>query len=294
MNIAPMGPIVTPAMDRLRLRPFRTSTTFQNLRRTGQGVFHVTDDVEMIARAAIGELAEPPPLVSLSEMTPRPPVDGLVIAGACRWYAFRVAAIDASGERVEIDAEVVAAGRLRDFFGFNRAKHAVVEAAILATRVGIVPEEQIRSDMRRLAVLVQKTASDAERRAFELLERHADAALSPAGASKDITVTAPSRLHFGMFSFGHTAGRQFGGVGLMVDEPSLRLTISPAEQFTIDAAQCRDRIVQCVERTAREGLIAEAPHCAIRFDAMPPQHVGLGTGTQLALALARETIPADL
>jgi len=61
---------------------------------------------------------------------------------------------------------------LRDFFGFNRAKHAVVEAAILATRTDFVPIGEILADFKRLAVLVQKTGGDDEHRAFQFLLDH--------------------------------------------------------------------------------------------------------------------------
>jgi hypothetical protein len=60
-------------------------------------------------------------------------------------------------------------GRVRDFFGFNRAKHAVLEGAILASRIGILPPEQIRDEMARLAIVVEKTAGQRERRAWEAL-----------------------------------------------------------------------------------------------------------------------------
>ena len=64
---------------------------------------------------------------------------------------------------------LVGSGELRPFLGFNRAKHAVLEAAILATRVGILPDDEIRREMERLAVPVEKTAGAEEREAFELL-----------------------------------------------------------------------------------------------------------------------------
>ena len=72
-------------------------------------------------------------------------------------------------ERARFDAEVVHAGRLRDFFGFNRAKHAVVEAAILATRTAFLPLEEIEAEYRKLAVLVDKTGGAQEHEAFDLL-----------------------------------------------------------------------------------------------------------------------------
>src|SRR3954453_7397623 len=112
INIAPMGPLVDAAMEHLILRPFPTSRTYQNLRHHGEGVFHVTDDVLMLATAAIGPIDPPPP------MTPALEVNGYVITGACRFYEFRVIKMDDSGERVRIESEVVNSGRFRDMFGF--------------------------------------------------------------------------------------------------------------------------------------------------------------------------------
>jgi hypothetical protein len=56
VNVAPMGPIVDETMQTLLLRPFQTSTTYRNLKRTGCGVLHVTDDVLLLAQAAINRL----------------------------------------------------------------------------------------------------------------------------------------------------------------------------------------------------------------------------------------------
>ncbi|MEX0679647.1 MAG: DUF447 domain-containing protein [Pirellulales bacterium] len=163
VNISPMGPKVNPAIDCLVLKPYQTSTTYQNLKRTGQGVFHVTDDVELLARAAVGTPDPLPP------MEPAQAVDGRILSGACRWYAFRVRSLDDSRQRTEIVCDVVARGRQRDFFGFNRAKHAVVEAAILATRTEFLPAAEVLSEFERLKVLVDKTGGPAEGRAFEFL-----------------------------------------------------------------------------------------------------------------------------
>jgi hypothetical protein len=163
-NISPMGPLVDEAMTRLVLRPYQTSRTYQNLKRTGQGILHVTDDVELLAKAAVNHLSPLPPLV------PAEGVDGFIIASACRWYAFRVVTLDDRQERTRIECEVVQQGTLREFFGFNRAKHAVVEAAILATRLGFLPPKEIRAEYARLAVIVEKTAGEQERRAFQFLE----------------------------------------------------------------------------------------------------------------------------
>ena len=166
VNISPMGPRVDGSMSQLVLRPYQSSKTYQNLKRKGEGVFHVTDDVLLLAQAAVGE-PDPPPLLSRAEV-----VDGWIIDDACRWYEFRVTSLDDSAERTEIVAEVVTQGQQREFFGFNRAKHAVLEAAILATRLEFLPREEILREFERLAVIVEKTAGEQERAAMEFLDRH--------------------------------------------------------------------------------------------------------------------------
>jgi hypothetical protein len=166
VNIAPMGPDVGADMSRFVLRPFPTSRTYWNLQRHGEGVLHVTDDVLLLARAAVG-CVEPLPALVPAQM-----VRGVILEDACRWFEFRVASIDDSQQRVRIVAEVLHVGRGRDFFGFNRAKHAVVEAAILATRLHLLPLAEIQAEYVRLAVLVEKTGGEREREAFTFLQRY--------------------------------------------------------------------------------------------------------------------------
>jgi len=165
-NISPLGPIVGPLFETFVLRPFRTSTTYHNLKRTGQGVFHVTDDVNLFAQAALGT---PEPL---PEMTPASKVNGKILTGACRWYALKVSQLDDSTERTQIVAQCVDQGRQRDFLGYNRAQHAVLEAAILATRMHLLRGPDILAELDRLESPVAKTASNVERRAFSFLRDH--------------------------------------------------------------------------------------------------------------------------
>src|SRR5947209_13061351 len=95
LNIAPMGPEVEPALERFVLRPFRTAQTYANLKAHGEGVLHVTDDVLLLARAALGPPDPLPP------MRPAARVRGWVLTGACRYYEFRVTACDDRAERAE-------------------------------------------------------------------------------------------------------------------------------------------------------------------------------------------------
>ena len=166
VHIAPMGPHVDASMEHLLLRPFPTSQTYQNLIKHGEGVLHITDDVLLLARAAVGPVEPIPPIFPASK------IKGFALKGACRYYEFRVRCIDDREERVRIEVDVVHSGRLRDFFGFNRAKHAVVEAAILATRTAFLPLDQIEAEFKKLAVIVAKTGGQQEKDAFDFLSRH--------------------------------------------------------------------------------------------------------------------------
>lgn len=100
-----------------------------------------------------------------------------------------------------------------------------------------------------------------------------------------IEVSAPSRLHFGLFSFGHPTARQFGGVGVMIDRPAVGLRISPAAELET-AGPLADRAREFALRWAAFYGLAGAPPCRIVVGAVPPPHAGLGVGTQLGLSIA--------
>ena len=167
-HLAPMGPRMREDGSGFVLRPFPSSTTFRNLKARREGVLHVTDDVNLLARAAVNQ-------APAFETIPARVVAGFIIKNTCRYHEFRVSRLDESQERMHIECEIVAGGTLRDFFGLNRAKHAVVEAAILATRLHLIPRDEVLAEYRKLRVLVEKTGGPAEAGAFEFLERHVEA-----------------------------------------------------------------------------------------------------------------------
>ncbi len=162
-NVAPMGPAVAPDMSRFELRPFQSSSTYANLKQTGRCVMHVTDDVELLAAAAVDQIANPP------ETKPTGDGQGRILLDCCRWFSLRVASTLDLSPRATLRCEIVERGRVRDFIGFNRAKHAVLEAAILATRIDLLPTEQIHAEFSKLEILVKKTGDAPEKRAFSLL-----------------------------------------------------------------------------------------------------------------------------
>ena len=99
-----------------------------------------------------------------------------------------------------------------------------------------------------------------------------------------VHIQAPSRLHFGLWSLGGGSSRQFGGVGAMIQLPGIQLRIAPAESLTANGPLA-ERAVLFARRWA-EFHRRLPPKCQIHIISAPPQHTGLGTGTQLALSIA--------
>jgi len=97
-------------------------------------------------------------------------VRGWRLDDVCRAYEFEVDAVDASQERLRLSARIVAVHEGRPFRGLNRGVHAVVEGAILVTRLHLLGRDEVARRFRDLAVLVEKTGGAREREAFALLE----------------------------------------------------------------------------------------------------------------------------
>jgi beta-RFAP synthase len=87
-----------------------------------------------------------------------------------------------------------------------------------------------------------------------------------------------------MLSFGHRDTAQFGGVGAMVEPPAVTVSIRPAKAFSAKGPLA-NRVGQFVGSVVRAWQLPAAPACEICVDA-PPDHMGLGVGTQLGLAVA--------
>ncbi len=159
INFAPMG--VEWGEEEIVIKPFLETTTFKNLEASRAAVINLTDDVMVFAQGAIANAQFP--------AVPAAVVRGVVLEAACSWREVEVRALDATPPRARIATRVVHRGVRREFLGFNRARHAVLEAAILATRTHLLPAEQIRADFARLQVIVDKTAGPREREAMALL-----------------------------------------------------------------------------------------------------------------------------
>jgi uncharacterized protein len=167
VNCAAMG--VEWGDETIVIKPYRSTRTLRNLRATGAAVVNLTDDILLFTQAALGD---PQPRTQPATM-----IDGAVLADACSWREVAVEAIDAGGPRARVTTRVVGRGVGREFLGFNRARHAVLEGSIIASRARWLSPAEIRAELERLQVLVDKTAGPREREAMELVRRHVRAAV---------------------------------------------------------------------------------------------------------------------
>lgn len=164
-HIAPMG--ITDRDGCIMIQPFLPSTTQRNIERSGEAVINQTDNVEIIAGCLTGRSEWP--LVSADQVSVQRLQDCLT------HREVRVVEKEEDAVRPRYVCEVVHTGRHGDFKGFNRAQAAVIEAAILVSRLGMLPDSKIRSEIEYLRIAIDKTAGPRELRAWQwLMERVAD------------------------------------------------------------------------------------------------------------------------
>lgn len=174
VNCAAMG--VRWGEEELVFWPFDATRTLRNLRVHGEAVVHLTDDVLLFVQAALGN-PKPP-------VRPASAIAGSVIEDANAWREVVVTEITPVGThppaphppelpRSQVRARVVAAGTgTRQPLGLCRARHAVVEASILASRLRWLGAERVTAELDRLQELVDKTAGTRERGAMEYVRHH--------------------------------------------------------------------------------------------------------------------------
>ncbi len=168
INCAPMG--VEWDVDTIVLKPFLDTATYHNILATGAAVVNVIDDARVFAETALADRVYPTVRAEV--------VTGVVLADCCSWREVEATAVDDTPPRARITTRVVHRGMRREFIGFNRAGHAVLEATIHATRIHLLTADFLRSEIARLQVIVDKTAGPAEHEAMNFVTAYVEQALA--------------------------------------------------------------------------------------------------------------------
>ena len=104
-------------------------------------------------------------------------------------------------------------------------------------------------------------------------------------SARNVSVSAPTRLHFGLLAFGNQEGRNFGGVGLMLKKPRVKVKAKASSTFSTTGIYA-ERLAEFAEMWRAYTKAEQLPNCTLKVTQAPPQHVGLGLGTQLGLSTA--------
>ena len=159
-HAAPLGVWADDAAHPV-LAPFKPSRTLDNLVREKIAVINCTDDVRVFAGCVLRR--HTPPLCPSDRL----PVERL--AGSLSHREVEVTGIEDDKLRPRLHCKVIHEQTHAPFRGFNRAQAAVVELAILVSRLDRLAPEKVRAEIEYLSIAVEKTASDVEREAWSWL-----------------------------------------------------------------------------------------------------------------------------
>ncbi|MGF1642326.1 MAG: DUF447 domain-containing protein [Thiotrichales bacterium] len=158
-HVAPMG--VHVLEDSLMVAPFKPSTTLDNLQRDGVAVINQTDDVRVYAGCVTGRRDWPTHPAEILN-APR-------LADCLAHTEIAVDHIEDDVLRPRFYCRIVHQANHHPFQGYNRAQAAVIEAAILATRLGMLEREKIVREIQYLSIAIERTAGPLELEAWEWL-----------------------------------------------------------------------------------------------------------------------------
>jgi len=158
-HIAPMG--VHCQGDEFIILPFRPSTTLDNLLANPNAVLNYCDDVRVFAGCLTGRREWP--------LQAAVHVNAPVLANTLAHTEVQVVRIEDDSTRPKLFCTAVHSVNHAPFTGFNRSQFAVLEAAILVSRLHLLPMAKIEADLAYLRIGFEKTAGEREREAWDWL-----------------------------------------------------------------------------------------------------------------------------
>ncbi len=159
LHIAPMG--VHVAGDQYIILPFKPSTTLDNLLQTRSAVINYCDDVRIFAGCLTGRRDWP--------TLPAERINGFYLANALAHSELILESVQDDAIRPKLICKAVHGVNHQPFQGFNRAQFAVLEAAILISRLDRLPWSKIESELEYLRIGLDKCSGERERQAWDWL-----------------------------------------------------------------------------------------------------------------------------
>jgi len=153
---APMG--ISEVNNHFLIQPFKPSATYENLKRHRQCTINYTDDVRVFAGSLTGRRDWP--------TLPCQHIEGQYLAQALAHTELKIVSFDDGDPRACFKGEIVCEQTHAPFRGFNRAQSAVIDAAILVSRLTMLPVEKVQQEVAYLTIAIEKTAGPRELEAW--------------------------------------------------------------------------------------------------------------------------------
>ena len=158
-HIAPMG--IQHLENEYLIQPFRPSTTLENLLTTRNAVINSCDDVRIFAGCLTGRRDWP--------LQPAEQIVGQYLSQALAHTEVELLRLEDDETRPKLFCKAVHSVNHAPFQGFNRAQHSVLEAAILVSRLDMLPWDKIEAEIEYLSIGFYKTAGAREKQAWAWL-----------------------------------------------------------------------------------------------------------------------------
>jgi len=140
------------------ISPYKPSATLENILATQHAVMNLTDDVRIFAGALTRRQAW--------SLTPAVKTAGYRLTETLAHKELKLVKINDDVIRPQLFLEVIHEEQHQPFMGFNRAQAAVIELAVLASRLNMLAKEKVLSEMQYLQIAVDKTAGERELQAW--------------------------------------------------------------------------------------------------------------------------------
>ena len=165
VHIAPMG--IREESNLVILAPFRPSKTLDNVLSSGYAVQNFCDDVRVFAGCVTGVKRDWP-------TCPASSISGVRLLSSLGHSELKLDRVEENAERPKLFCKRIHNQSHGSFRGFNRAQAAVIEGAVLVSRLHMLSPEKIENEWRYLTIAVEKTAGPIELEAWSWLQEKVD------------------------------------------------------------------------------------------------------------------------
>ena len=155
-HVTPFG--VRHENDYIVISPYKPSRTLDNILVTKNAVMNLTDDVRVFAGAITNRQAW--------QLAQANKIKGFRLAGCLAHAELELLEVREDEMRPQLIMKKISEENHQPFLGFNRAQAAVIELAVLASRLRMLPREKIQTELEYLQIAIDKTAGERENQAW--------------------------------------------------------------------------------------------------------------------------------